>query len=310
LDVRDTQSGFRAYPVDTLLDPAVSAEHYAFETEVLVKAAWKGVEIVNVDISVFYPEKGERVSHFKIFKDNFRISLLHAKLTGERLLRGNRANRRKADGHTVGLPAVIDASSPSAPAETAERLSKPGSVVLIPTETVYGLACRWDDARALERIREMKGRGDSKPFQMLADSVEMAVKSGARLDEGRETLVKSLTPGPITFVVDAADDGKTSIGFRIPDHGFALALIKELGAPLAATSANPSGRQPAATVEDALSPALSPAPDAAVDAGRIEGDASTVADIRGDSVEILRGGPVSKREIEEQWKKATRKTDN
>jgi len=303
LDVRDTQSGFRAYPVDTLLDPAVSAKHYAFETEVLVKAAWKGVEVVNVDISVFYPEKGERVSHFKIFRDNFRISLLHARLTAERLLRGNRAEKTERPDGTKTK--TIDAASPSASAETAEILSKPGAVALIPTETVYGLACRWDDEAARAKTKEMKGRDASKPFQMLADSVETAEKNGAKLDGGRRSLVEHFAPGPITFIVDA-DNAESSVGFRIPDNEFVLALIKKLGEPLAATSANQSGAPPATTAETALA-ALLPAPDAAVDAGKIEGDASTVADIRGDSVEILRPGPVSKRELDEQWKKLVQK---
>ena len=85
-DVRDSQSGFRGYPAHLLTDTKCIAEHYAFETEILVRGVWEGLHVVNINISVFYPEKGKRITHFKPFLDNFRISLLHSRLTGEKLL--------------------------------------------------------------------------------------------------------------------------------------------------------------------------------------------------------------------------------
>lgn len=77
----DTQSGFRAYPVWVLTALPFSQTRYSFEVEVLVKAAWAGVPLRDVDISVYYPPPAERVSHFRGFMDNFRLTLLNTHLT-------------------------------------------------------------------------------------------------------------------------------------------------------------------------------------------------------------------------------------
>jgi len=77
----DTQSGFRGYPLAVLEKLKLREKHYAFEVEVLVKAAWGGIKLHEVNISVFYPPSRERVSHFRLFKDNFELSLLNTRLT-------------------------------------------------------------------------------------------------------------------------------------------------------------------------------------------------------------------------------------
>jgi len=77
----DAQSGFRAYPLSVLENLKLHEKRYTFEIEVLVKAAWAGVELREVDIPVYYPPATERVSHFHLFWDNLRLSLLNAKLT-------------------------------------------------------------------------------------------------------------------------------------------------------------------------------------------------------------------------------------
>ena len=83
--ISDCQSGFRAYPVPYLSQIAFQGSHYDFETEVLTKAAWAGLKLKPVAVEVWYPEPDARVSGFKPFLDNFRISLMHAKLVGRRL---------------------------------------------------------------------------------------------------------------------------------------------------------------------------------------------------------------------------------
>lgn len=77
----DAQSGFRAYPIFVLENLKLREKRYTFEIEVLVKAAWAGVELRDVDISIYYPPAQERVSHFHLFLDNLRLSLLNARLT-------------------------------------------------------------------------------------------------------------------------------------------------------------------------------------------------------------------------------------
>ncbi len=80
ISLPDTQSGFRLYPLVPLNDIRFFTVKYEFEIEVLVKAAWKGVDVVSVPVSVYYPPKGERISHFRPYKDFFRISVLNTVL--------------------------------------------------------------------------------------------------------------------------------------------------------------------------------------------------------------------------------------
>ena len=76
----DAQSGFRAYPIYLFEQLKLRERRYSFEIEVLVKAAWAGIELREVDISIYYPSPAERVSHFHLFWDNLRLSLLNARL--------------------------------------------------------------------------------------------------------------------------------------------------------------------------------------------------------------------------------------
>lgn len=83
----DCQSGFRAYPVKPLKQLALTGRYYDFEAEVLARACWGGLKLKTVPIRVWYPEPGEkRVTSFRPFLDNFRLSCMHAKLVGRRLL--------------------------------------------------------------------------------------------------------------------------------------------------------------------------------------------------------------------------------
>lgn len=84
--IDDCQSGFRAYPVRHLNRLKFKGSRYDFEAEVLAKAAWAGLELVMAPVSVHYPKPGERVSSFKPFMDNLRLSRIHAMLVGRRLL--------------------------------------------------------------------------------------------------------------------------------------------------------------------------------------------------------------------------------
>lgn len=86
LMMRDTQSGFRAYPVALVSQLEFASRHYDFEVEILARAAWAGVGVVSVDVEVTYPAAGKRISHFRPFLDNFRLTHRHAMLVMRRLL--------------------------------------------------------------------------------------------------------------------------------------------------------------------------------------------------------------------------------
>jgi uncharacterized protein (DUF2062 family) len=86
VSIDDCQSGFRAYPVEHLYRLKLTGSHFDFETEVLARAVWAGLRLKTVSIDVWYPEPRLRVSGFRPFLDNFRISCMHARLVGRRLL--------------------------------------------------------------------------------------------------------------------------------------------------------------------------------------------------------------------------------
>jgi glycosyltransferase involved in cell wall biosynthesis len=94
--IDDCQSGFRAYPVQPLSRIPLHGSYYDFEAEVLARAVWAGLKLKTVDIDVWYPEPALRVSSFRPFLDNFRLSCMHTRLMGERLLRRSRLKIRKS----------------------------------------------------------------------------------------------------------------------------------------------------------------------------------------------------------------------
>jgi L-threonylcarbamoyladenylate synthase len=182
--------------------------------------------------------------------------------------------------------------SANAVGEAAAVLRK-GGVIVVPTETVYGLVALWRDAAARERIYRLKRRPAVKRLQMLAASVAMAVRGGMLQDVRLEQLAKAFWPGALT-VVAAAQSGD-SIGLRIPAHDFVLALLRELDEPLAATSANLSGEPAAVTAAEAIVH-LDGEPDLVVDGGTVtctDGNASTVVSLLEEEPAILREGPIS-----------------
>jgi glycosyltransferase involved in cell wall biosynthesis len=79
--ITDMQSGLRAYPVIIFDHLRLKDKHYSFEVEIVIKAVWAGFGVEEVDVSVKYQKNGQRISHFKMFKDNLRISILNTKLT-------------------------------------------------------------------------------------------------------------------------------------------------------------------------------------------------------------------------------------
>ena len=170
-----------------------------------------------------------------------------------------------------------------------EALAGPGAVVLLPTETVYGLVCRADDAAARQRIYDLKDRDASKPLGWFVADWRMLAGDGVRLEGLPEQLAVRHCPGPITIIAPRQDGGTT--GFRVPDHPLVLAVLRRIGCPLAQTSANHSGHPNALTVQAALAE-LSGDAALAVDGGPIAPDAlaSTVVDATGKEPRVLRRG--------------------
>lgn len=184
--------------------------------------------------------------------------------------------------------------------EAAAAALSGGGVLVVPTETVYGIMTRWDSDSGRERIYALKHRPQNKLLQMLAPSVEAAVRAGVKPSTDLDRLAERFWPGPLTVVVEGSTPGET-IGLRIPDHPFLLKMLETAGCVAAATSANLSGTPPAVNVEDALA-GLDGEPDFAVDGGVITvtgGKASTVVSIVGgkDALKVIREGVVTADDI-------------
>ena len=167
-----------------------------------------------------------------------------------------------------------------------------GGVAAVPTETVYGLVTLWGNRPGRERIYALKRRPAEKHLQMLAADLADAERAGLVSDDRIRRLAERCWPGPLTVVGRARGGG--TVGVRVPAHAFVLELVRRLGEPLAATSANLSGRPPAATADAAVAE-LAGEPDVVVDGGAIdEGRASTVVSLaEAAEVELLRAGPYS-----------------
>ncbi len=103
LALKDTQSGFRVYPVDLLARLRLSGVRYDFEIEVLARAVWAGATIREEPVRVIYPPPAERVSHFRLFLDNARLTKMHARLIGRRLLPWPHARLVKDAGSVTAL---------------------------------------------------------------------------------------------------------------------------------------------------------------------------------------------------------------
>lgn len=174
----------------------------------------------------------------------------------------------------------------------AVSILKNGGVLLVPTETVYGLVCDAASESGIAKIYEMKHRPSSKLLTSFVDSAETMLAALPPQPAMVASFVHAFCPGPITLVVP---DGDVYSGYRIPDHPWLLELLKRYKRPLASTSANLSGQPPAHTVEEALQ-SLAEMPDLVIDNGPIDASSkpSTVVQIFADGTwKILRPGPIS-----------------
>ncbi len=180
-----------------------------------------------------------------------------------------------------------------------------GHVIVVPTDTVYGVAADALIPEAVERLYIIKERGRDHPIPLLLADVEDLWQVIRYLPAAAHRLAQAFWPGPLTLVLPARQEipavvraGRDTVGVRIPNHDRLRQLIRRLGHPLAATSANISGRAPALTVEDVLSQLGGRIPLILDDGPAPGGQPSTVVDCTGISPVILRPGPIPEEEIQ------------
>lgn len=175
--------------------------------------------------------------------------------------------------------------------------------MVFPTDTVYGLAASAFRPQAIENIYRLKGRSYDKPLPFLVASFAQAAALVEPISRGLRALIDRYWPGPLTVVFKTSSlgrwvtGGKETIAIRIPKHAAARELLRRANIPLAATSANPSGKPPAVSGSAALK-MFRGRVDVLLDAGKCPvGEASTVLDASSYPWTLVREGAVKKHEL-------------
>lgn len=198
------------------------------------------------------------------------------------------------------MPDVIGLAEPTALDRAATALER-GGLVVLPTDTVYGVAVLPSVPGASARLFEVKHRPSDAPVAVLVASPDDAWVLAEPTPQGHE-LARRHWPGALTLVcrrrpamaLELGHDRRT-VGVRCPDHGFLQALSGRVG-PLATTSANRHG-QPTPETAAGVIEQLGDAVDLVIDGGPCEGVASTVVDLSGDGPVVLREGSIDLGEL-------------
>ncbi|WP_186095140.1 L-threonylcarbamoyladenylate synthase [Burkholderia gladioli] len=179
----------------------------------------------------------------------------------------------------------------------AVEIVKQGGVIAMPTDSSYALACHLDDKTAVERVRKIRGLDDKQLLSLLVrDLSELA--NFAMVDNHQYRLIKSVTPGPYVFVLQATKEvprrlshpSRKTIGLRVPDHAITLAVLETLGQPLLGTTLIlPPDSDPLNDPEE-IRERLEKQVDLVIDGGACPREPSTIVDLTGDAPVLVRAG--------------------
>ena len=180
---------------------------------------------------------------------------------------------------------------------------KNGRLVVLPTDTVYGIGADAFDSAAVAALLSAKGRGRDMPVPVLVGSWHTIEGLALMVSQATRDLIRAFWPGALSLVVRQAPslqwdlgDARGTVMLRMPLHPVAIELLREVG-PMAVSSANVSGRPPAVNADEARDQ-LGDLVDVYLDAGpSAQQAASTILDLTGPEPRILRSGPVSAESI-------------
>ncbi|HEY0979963.1 MAG TPA: L-threonylcarbamoyladenylate synthase [Candidatus Paceibacterota bacterium] len=171
-------------------------------------------------------------------------------------------------------------------------------IAVIATDTLYGIVGRALSKSVVERIYEVKGRDENKPFIILIPSIETLKEFGIVLSESEKEKAEALWPGAVTIILPLPQETQkqfsylhrrtNTLAFRMPNKRELIDLLKETG-PLVAPSANPQGKSPAITIEEARS-YFGDMVDHYEDAGDVESEPSTIICLEKGEVAVIRQG--------------------
>lgn len=177
------------------------------------------------------------------------------------------------------------------------RIIRDGGVIAYPTDSSYALGCHIGDKRAMDRIHRIRRTDKNHNFTLVcSDLSEIALY--ARVDNWAYRLLKSLTPGPYTFILKATREvpkrlqnpKRRTIGLRVPDHTVVRAMLSELGEPIMSSTLTLPGDDLPLTQAEDVEERLGHQVDAIVDSGPTGIEPSSILDLSGDSVVVVRAG--------------------
>lgn len=171
---------------------------------------------------------------------------------------------------------------------------KKGNLVIIPTDTVYGISADMNNIKAIQKVYECKQRDNNKPLLLLVDSLEMLKKYTKNLSPLEEEIIQKYLPGKLTILLHKNDKvsdkitaGSDLVGIRMPDNKELQKIIKEVGRPIISTSANISG-QNTITNPKMLDNQLLKYISYVEDAGSIDSEPSSIIKVEKGKIIIIR----------------------
>ncbi len=192
--------------------------------------------------------------------------------------------------------------------ERAKEVLDNHGVIAFPTETVMGLAVYYDDYDAYLKLNNIKRRPEDKPYTMMVKSLK-EIEKYAYVDERTQKIMASFMPGPLTILLPAKDSVPTwvthnsgIIGIRIPSNEIGLALLNALDKPILVPSANRSGENPALNSGETKK-IFGDEVDFIIEGEANLDKPSTIIDLTGEEIKIVRPGPISIEEINEVLKR-------
>lgn len=184
------------------------------------------------------------------------------------------------------------------------EIIKNGGIVVFPTETVYGIGVNGLDRNAVEKLYKIKERPLDKPISLLVSDFEMIEKVAQNITEVEYKLMKKFFPGPLTIILNKRDivpdivtSGGDTVGIRMPKEEITRKLIEYAGVPIAAPSANISGKPSGTNLQEIIQE-FEGKVDYFIDGGKSKiGISSTIVKVIDEIPYILREGSISKKEI-------------
>ncbi len=177
----------------------------------------------------------------------------------------------------------------------AVQTLRDGNLIIYPTDTVYGLGCDLTNKRGVERIYQLKGNDKRKLLSFICPDLK-EIAQYARVSNPAYKIMKRLTPGPYTFILEASRivpkillEKRKTVGIRVPDHPICERLLRELGKPIISTSATLAGQSYMNDIDD-IADIFENNVEVLIDSGPGGLEPSSVIDLTTDIPQVLRAG--------------------